>query len=41
MGGANCWGKGLWKGARGWGPRRVGEGGWGKDGGKGVESIFK
>ena len=27
MRGANCWGKGLRKGARGWGARRVGKGG--------------
>ena len=31
-GGANCWGKGLWRGAKGWG-KKVGEGWLGKGGG--------
>ena len=34
MGGANCWGKGLQKGAREWGQGGWGKG-WGKGGGRG------
>ena len=44
MGGPNCWGKGLQKGARGWGQEGWGKGGavrgCGK-GARGVESIFE
>ena len=39
--GGKLLGEGVLERGKGWGPRRVGEGGWGKDGGKGVESIFK
>ena len=35
MGGANCCGKGLWKGARDWGQEGWGKGGGGKGWGKG------